>query len=74
MAAFDHMDGVDLHIAQMLHRGARCLGPVAKGRVCVEPLGMQPDASGVGLGEGEGLEGHPHPLPQAGEGEDVRQR
>src|SRR5258708_14774048 len=55
MAAFDHMDGVDLHIAQVLHRGTRRLGSLAKRRGFVESLGAQPDASGTGLGEREGL-------------------
>src|SRR6267143_5903161 len=55
MAAFDHIDSVDLHIAQVLHRGASRLGPAAKRRGFVEPLGAQPDASGVGFGEREGL-------------------
>src|SRR6266852_2236231 len=59
MAAFDHIDSVDLHIAQMLHRGASRLGPVAKRRRFVEPLGAQPDASGVGLSEREGLSAFP---------------
>jgi hypothetical protein len=54
MAAFDHVDGVDLHIAQMFHRGVRRRGPAAERRGPVEPLGAQPDASGVGLGECEG--------------------
>ena len=48
VAAFDHIDGVDLHIAQMLHRGARRLGPVAERRGRIEPLRVQPDASWLG--------------------------
>src|SRR3977135_3813371 len=55
MAAFDHIDGVDLHIAQVLHRGANRPGPVAKRRGFVEPLGAQPNTSGVGFSEREGL-------------------
>src|ERR1700704_241546 len=51
MAAFNHMDGVDLHIAQVLHRRASRGRPVAKRRGFVEPLGAQPDASGVRFGE-----------------------
>jgi hypothetical protein len=53
MAAFDHIDGIDLHIAQVLHRGARRLGSVAEWRGFVEPLCAQPDAPGEGLGERE---------------------
>ena len=54
MAAFDHIDGVDLHVAQMRNRRARRLRPVAERRGAVEPLGAQPDASGIGFGEREG--------------------
>src|SRR5467141_2824031 len=54
MAAFDHIDSVDLHIAQVLHRGASRLGSVAKRRGFVESLGAQPGASGTGFGEREG--------------------
>jgi hypothetical protein len=53
MGALDHVDGVDLHVAQMRHRGACRLGPVAERRVPVEPLGVQPDACGDGVGNGE---------------------
>ena len=51
MAALDHVDGVDLHIAQVLHRGARRPGPAAERRVFVEPLGAQPEAPGVRVAE-----------------------
>ena len=51
VAALDHVDGVDLHVAQVLHGGARRLGPVAERRWRIEPLGAQPDAPGAGLGE-----------------------
>src|SRR5437762_6732300 len=51
MAALDHVDGVDLHIAQVLHRGAGRPGPAAEGRVFVEPLGAQPEAPGVRFAE-----------------------
>ena len=54
MAALDHVDGVDLHVAQMRHRRGRRLRPLAERRGAVEPLGAQPDASGVGFGEREG--------------------
>ena len=57
MAAFDHVDGVDLHIAQMLHRRARRRGPVAERRGPVEPLRAQPDAPGVGFRKREGFFG-----------------
>src|SRR5712671_728064 len=54
MAAFDHIDGVDLHITQVLNCGARRLGPAAKRRGFVEPLGAQPNTFGVGFSEREG--------------------
>ena len=57
MGAFDDVDGVDLHIAEMLDRRARGLRPLAKRRSRVEPLGAQPDAPGVGLGQGMGFIG-----------------
>ena len=38
MAAFDDVDGVDLHIAQVLHRGPRGLGAGAERRALVQPL------------------------------------
>jgi hypothetical protein len=57
MAALDHVDGVDLHVAQMRHRRGGCLRPVAERRGAVEPLGAQPDESGVGFGEREGCLG-----------------
>ena len=52
VAALDHVDRVDLHVAQMLHRRPRRVGPVAERRVFIEPLGAQPDASGPRLGQG----------------------
>ena len=55
VAAFDHIDGVDLHIAQMLHGRVRCLGPVAERRASIESLGAQPDAFRLGFGERVGL-------------------
>ena len=55
VAARDHVDGVDLHIAEMLDRGGRPLRPLAERRGGVEPLRAQPDASGLCLGQGIGL-------------------
>ena len=46
VAALDDVDGVDLHVAQVLDRGPGRLRPVAKRRGFVEPLRAQPDASG----------------------------
>ena len=57
VAALDHVDGVDLHVAQMLHRRARRLRPVAERRGRIEPLRAQPDASGSSLGERVGFAG-----------------
>jgi hypothetical protein len=47
VAALDHVDGVDLHVTEVLHRRARGLWPVAEGRLFVEPLRAQPDAPGI---------------------------
>ena len=55
VAALDHVDGVDLHIAEMLDRRRRRLRPVAERRWRIEPLGAQPDAPGFGLGQGMGF-------------------
>ena len=57
VAAFDHIDRVDLHIAEMLHRGLRRFGSVAEGRRRIEALSAKPDAPGGGLGERGGLSG-----------------
>ena len=54
MRALDHVDRVDLDIAEVLDRGAHRAGAVAEGRRRVEPLGMQPEPAGVGGGEREG--------------------
>ena len=55
VAALDHVDGVDLHIAEMLDRGGRRRRPVAERRRRVEPLGAQPDPAGLGLAQGTGI-------------------
>jgi len=52
VAALDHMDGVDLHVAEVLDGGASGLGSITEGRGLVEPLRAQPDAFGVRLGKG----------------------
>jgi hypothetical protein len=57
MATLDHVDRVDLHVAEMLDRRARGRGTVAERRVLVEPLRPQPDAPRVGVGETEGQSG-----------------
>src|SRR5262249_47186073 len=57
VAALDHVDGIDLHVAQMRYRGTRRRGTVAERRIGVEPLRLEPDASGVGLAENEGVFG-----------------
>ena len=59
MAALDHVDRVDLNVAQVLHRQARGLGPVAERHGGIEPLGVQPDAPGASLGEHVGFAGSP---------------
>ena len=60
MAALDHMNGVDLHITEMLDRGLRGLRAVAERRLGIEPLGAQPDRSGCGLGQSYRLIGRRH--------------
>ena len=39
MATFNNVDGVDLHIAEMLDRSRRCLRSVAKRGELIETLG-----------------------------------
>jgi hypothetical protein len=58
--ALDHVDRVDLHVAQMLDRGARRLRPVAERRRRIEALGAQPDAPGLGIGKGVRFGGAGH--------------
>src|SRR5262245_2429632 len=58
MAALDHVDRVDLHVAQVLHRSASGRRTVAKRRGALEPLCPQPDVPGASLGERVGLAGH----------------
>ena len=60
MAALDDVDGVDLHIAQMLHRRGRRRRPLAERRRHVEPLRAQPDAPGFGFGQADGFIGAGH--------------
>ena len=56
VAALDDVDGVDLHVSQVLDCRARRLGPAAEGRV--EPLRVQPDTPGRGFAERDRLSGH----------------
>ena len=60
VAALDHVDGVDLHIAEMRHRLGGGLRALAERRRRVQPLRAQPDAAGCRLGQGNGcgLAGH----------------
>src|SRR5262249_60089439 len=51
MAALDHIDRVDLHVSQVLHRSACGLGTVTEWRSALKPLRPQPDAPGASLGE-----------------------
>ena len=55
VAALDHIDGVDLHIAEMLDCRRDRLRPVAERLGCIEPLGTQPDSPGLGLRQGMGF-------------------
>ena len=53
MAALDHIDGVDLHIAQMGNGGARRLGSVAERGDAIELLRRDPQVAGAGLADDE---------------------
>ena len=55
MAALDDVDGVDLHIAEMVHRRRNRLRSGAERLAGIEPLGMQPDSPGFGFGQGTGF-------------------
>src|SRR5690349_7734801 len=60
VAALDHVDGVDLHIAEVLDRGRDRSRSLAERRRHVQPLCLQPDAARQGFGQevGFGLAGH----------------
>ena len=60
MGPLDDIDGVDLHIAEMLHRRGRRLRTVAERRGAIEPLGAQPDLPGFRFGQGMGFIGAGH--------------
>lgn len=47
MAALDNVDGVNLQVAQVLHRCRRSLRAGAEGFGGVQTLGMQPNSSGL---------------------------
>jgi hypothetical protein len=49
------MDGVDLHIAEMLDCRRRCGRPAAKRGRTVELLSAKPDSPGLGLGDRNGI-------------------
>ena len=54
VAALDDVDGVDLHVAEMLDRGASGFRAFAERRGGVEALGVEPDAAGLGQAHGDG--------------------
>src|SRR4051812_11311957 len=63
VAALDHVNGIDLHVAEMLH-GSGCRGrPCAERRWLIEALRAQPDAAGAGIGKGDG--GRLHATPRS---------
>ena len=53
VAAFDHIDRVNLHIAQMFHRCWYCLRSGPERCEFIETLGAKPDASALRLCQGE---------------------
>ncbi len=55
VAAFDDVDRIDLHVAQVLDSEACRLRPIAERGRGIEPLGVQPDASGLGFADRVGL-------------------
>ncbi len=60
VAALDDVDGVDLHIAEMVDRSRGRRRPLAERRRRIEPLRAQPDAPGFGLAQGNGVGGGRH--------------
>ena len=52
--ALDHVDGVDLHVAEMLDRRRNRPGAAAERCRRIEPLAAQPDLAGLGLAQGTG--------------------
>ena len=56
MAALDDVDGVDLHVAEMVHRRRNRLRAGAERLVRIEPLGMQPDVAGPRFWSGGGVQ------------------
>src|SRR5262245_29410980 len=59
VATLDHVDRVDLDVAQVLYRGPRRLGPAAERHGRVEPLRVQPDTLRLSLAEQLGFAGNP---------------
>jgi len=55
MAPLDHVDGVDLQIAQMLYGAKGRVSPVAKRRPLIEALGAKPDAPRLHFVERDGV-------------------
>ena len=62
VGALDDVDGVDLHIAEMLDGRARGLGAGAEGGGRIEALRVQPEAAGAGNADFErgDVAGHGH--------------
>jgi len=60
VAALDDVDGVDLHVTEMLDGCRRRGRSLAERLARVEPLGAQPDLAGLGLGQGDGFIGAGH--------------
>ncbi len=54
MAALYHIDRVDLHVAEMLHRFGHRLGSIPERRRAIQSLSPKPDVSSIGLREREG--------------------
>ena len=65
MAALDHVDGVDLHVAEMRDRGRRRLRARAERRFLIEPLRAEPDAARLSLRKGDRFGRHASDLEKS---------
>jgi hypothetical protein len=51
VTTLDNVDGVDLHVPQVLDRALHGALPGAEGLTLVETLGVEPDATGISPGD-----------------------
>ena len=55
VTALNHMDGINLHVTEMLDRISRRLRALAERSVRIKPLGAQPDRSRCGFRQRNGI-------------------